>query len=76
MNIIADAFCPRNKAFMLQLPSWELSTLGPAPQMLDWDNNDYLRVNDNDQYEVRFGHYGQLICNNPGANIILTNFGL
>lgn len=76
MNIVADPFCPRNKAFMLQLPSWELSTLGAAPQMLDWDNNDYLRVNDNDQYEVRFGHYGQFICNNPGANIIITNFGL
>ena len=76
MNIIADPFCPRNKAFMLQMSSWELSTLGPAPQMLDWDNNDFLRVNDNDQYEVRFGHYGQLICNNPGANIVITNFGL
>jgi hypothetical protein len=76
MNIVADPFCPRYKAFMLQLPSWELSTLGAAPQMLDWDNNDYLRVNDNDQYEVRFGHYGQFICNNPGANIVLTNFGL
>jgi len=76
MNIVADPFCPRNKAFMLQLESWELSTLGPAPQMLDWDNNDYLRVNDNDQYEVRFGHYGQFICNNPGANIVITNFGL
>lgn len=76
MNIVADPFCPRYKAFMLQLPSWELSTLGAAPQMLDWDNNDYLRVNDNDQYEVRFGHYGQFLCNNPGANIILTNFGL
>jgi hypothetical protein len=76
MNIVADPFCPRYKAFMLQLPSWELSTLGAAPQMLDWDNNDYLRVNDNDQYEVRFGHYGQFLCNNPGANIILTSFGL
>jgi hypothetical protein len=76
MNIVAAPMCPRNKAFMLQLPSWELSTLGPAPQMLDWDNNDYLRVTDADQYEVRFGHYGQFICNNPGANIIISNFGL
>jgi hypothetical protein len=76
MNIVSNPFCPRSKAFMLQMSSWELSTLGPAPQMLDYDNNDYLRVNDNDQYEVRFGHYGQFICNNPGANIVLTNFGL
>lgn len=75
MNIVAAPMCPRNKAFMLQMPSWELSTLGPAPQMLDWDNNDYLRVTDADQYEVRFGHYGQFICNNPGANIIITGFG-
>jgi hypothetical protein len=75
MNIVAAPMCPRNKAFMLQMPSFELSTLGAAPQMLDWDNNDYLRVNDNDQYEVRFGHYGQFLCNNPGANIILTGFG-
>lgn len=75
MKIISDPFCPRNKAFMMQLSSWELSTLGPAPQMLDYDNNDYLRVIDADQYEVRFGHYGQFICNNPGANIVITGFG-
>lgn len=76
VHIVAAPMCPRNKAFMLHIPSFELSTLGPAPQMLDFDNSDYLRVNDNDQYEVRFGHYGQFICNNPGANVILTNFGL
>lgn len=75
MKIVSDPFCPRNKAFMLQLPSWELSTLGPAPQMLDYDNNDFLRVASDDQYEVRFGHYGQFLCNNPGANIVITNFG-
>jgi hypothetical protein len=75
MKIISDPFCPRNQAFMLQLSSWELSTLGPAPQMLDYDNNDFLRVASDDQYEVRFGHYGQFLCNNPGANIVITNFG-
>ena len=76
MKIVSAPFCPRNKAFMLQMPSWELSTLGAAPQMLDWDNNDFLRVSGADQYEVRFGHYGQFICNNPGANIIIDGFGL
>lgn len=76
MKIISDPFCPRNKAFMLNMSAWELSTLGAAPQMLDFDNNDYLRVVDADQYEVRFGHYGQNICNNPGSNIVIRNFGL
>ena len=76
IKIISAPFCPRNKAMMLNLASWELATLGPAPQMLDWDNNDYLRVSNNDQYEVRFGHYGQFICNNPGANIVIDGFGL
>jgi hypothetical protein len=76
MKIISAPFCPRSKAMMLQMPSWELSTLGPAPQMLDFDNNYYLRVVDADQYEVRFGHYGQFICNNPGANLVIDNFGL
>jgi hypothetical protein len=76
IKIISAPFCPRNKAMMLNLASWELATLGPAPQMLDWDNNDYLRVSSNDQYEVRFGHYGQFICNNPGANIVIDGFGL
>lgn len=75
ISIVVAPMCPRNKAFMLQMSSFELATLGAAPQMLDWDNNDYLRVSDNDQYEVRFGHYGQFLCNNPGANIVLTGFG-
>lgn len=76
MKIIANPYQRRNSVKMLEMASWQLKTLGPAPQMLDWDNNDFLRVYDGDQYESRFGHYGQAFCNNPGANIIIDNFGL
>ena len=75
MKIIANPFQRRYSCKMLQMSAWQLKTLGPAPQMLDWDNNDFLRVYDGDQYESRFGHYGQAFCNNPGANIIIDNFG-
>ena len=67
---VGDRDCPKGVAYGLQLDTWTLATLGPAPQFLTamgqdsslWDYNA-------DSVEFRIGWYGQLGCSMPGHNI-------
>ena len=68
INIVPDQNCQPNLAWMVQLDTWSLNTLGEAPMFLDFDNNQMLRENSADAYEVRLGYYGNLACNAPGYN--------
>ncbi len=72
VSVIADANCPDNTAFMLQLNTWKCYSLGQAPMMLMHDGNRVLREADEDGVEVRTGYYAQLGCRAPGFNIRLT----
>jgi len=68
IKIIADQNCTPNVAYMLQMDTWTLNSLGAAPHILDLDGNRMLREANNDAYEVRVGFYGNLSCNAPGYN--------
>tara|TARA_R110001583_G_scaffold7573_2_gene37430 strand:- start:2558 stop:3811 length:1254 start_codon:yes stop_codon:yes gene_type:complete len=68
MNVIPDHNCQPNTAWMLQLDTWSMNSLGAAPQILDADGNNMLRENAADAYEVRVGYYGNVACNAPGWN--------
>ena len=68
IKVIPDQNCQPNVAWMLQLDTWSLNTLGEAPMFLDLDNNRMLRESAADAYEVRLGYYGQIACNAPGYN--------
>ena len=73
MKVIPDHNCIPNVAFMLQLDTWSLNTLGAAPQILDADGNgQMMRVSNLDAYEVRIGYYGQIGCSAPGYNCRVT----
>ncbi len=76
IEIIADPFCPRNKAWLLKLDAYSLFSLKAAPHLNKFDGMDFLRRPDADAYEVRFVFYGNLKCKNPGPHVKLTNFGL
>lgn len=76
IEILADPFCPRNKAWLLKLDAFSLFSLKAAPHLNKFDGMDFLRRPDADAYEVRFVFYGNLKCKNPGPHIKLTNFGL
>jgi len=75
IKCVTDLNCPRNRAFMLQMDTWKMHSLGPAPHMLDYDSNQFLRVSSEDAYEVRVGSYVSMYCTAPAYNIKLTNFG-
>ena len=68
MSIVPDHNCIPNVAFMLQMDTWSLNTLGQAPQVLQADGQNMLRVSNLDAYEVRMGYYGNVACTAPGYN--------
>ena len=68
INVIPDQNCPPDVAYLLQLDTWKLYSLGKAPKILSSDGNKMLRVSDKDQLELRVGFYGQMGCRAPGFN--------
>ena len=76
IRIIADPYCPRNKAWLLKKDAFSLFSLKAAPHLAKYDGIEFLRRPDADAYEVRFAFYGNLKCKNPGPHVKLTNFGL
>lgn len=76
IRIVADPFCPRNKAFLLKKDAFVLWSLKAAPHLAKYDGMEFLRRPDADAYEVRFAFYGQFKCKNPGPHVKLTSFGL
>lgn len=69
MKVIPDRNALSQTAFMLQLDTWALESLGDAPQILKYgDGLEMLRVANADAGEVRVGDYAQLRTNAPGWN--------
>ena len=69
ISVVPDQNCQADVAYMLQLDTWSLNSLGGAPHILDLDGNRILRQSTADAYEVRVGFYGNLACNAPGYNV-------
>ena len=68
VDIYADHNCPIGVAYLLQLDTWELKSLGAAPRLLDFDGLKGIRQANEDGVEYRWGYYGNLICKAPGYN--------
>lgn len=68
IKVVPDQNCPNDRAFMLQLNTWKLYTLGKAPKIIDIDGLKMLRESSSDGVELRVGYYGQMGCNAPGYN--------
>lgn len=69
VTIMPDRNCLPQTCFLLQNDTWELSSLGDVPRILEYlDGFEYLRVTSDDAAETRCGMYGNLGCNAPGWN--------
>ena len=68
IKIVADQNCTPDVAYLLQMDTWTLNSLGAAPHILDLDGNRMLREAGDDAYELRVGFYGNLSCTAPGYN--------
>lgn len=72
IKVIPDQNCPDNKAYMLQLNTWKLYSLGKAVRVIDTDGLSMLRQASSDGVEVRWGSYLNLGCRGPGFNAVIT----
>jgi hypothetical protein len=70
VSVLADRSCPPQTAFLLQMDTWKLRSMGKVPAILTYgmEGLDGLRVGNADALEVRVGHYSNLICSAPGWN--------
>tara|TARA_R100000963_G_scaffold34003_1_gene26833 strand:- start:463 stop:1758 length:1296 start_codon:yes stop_codon:yes gene_type:complete len=68
MKVIPDLNCPDDAAYLLQLDTWSLNSIGGAPKILMQDGNRMLRMAAADAVEVRIGYYANVACNAPGWN--------
>jgi len=69
---VSDNACQLGIAWMLDLSTWVLASLGSAPKLLMRDGNKILRQAAADGYEVRCGYYAQIGCKAPGYNCAIT----
>jgi hypothetical protein len=72
IKVIPDQNAVNAYAFMLQLNTWKLYSLGKAVRVIDTDGLQMLRQATADGVEVRYGFYGNLGCKAPGYNCIIT----
>jgi hypothetical protein len=68
IKVIPDHNCPSKYAFMLQMNTWELMSLGKAPSLFETDGSLWLRTADGDSVDVRLYYYANLSCKAPGYN--------
>lgn len=72
IKVIPDQNCPNNRAFMLQLDTWKLRSLGKCVRVIDTDGLQMLRQAAADGVECRYGYYGNLGNNAPGWNTVIN----
>lgn len=72
VDLIPDVNCQSGRGYLLQLNTWKLNSLGPAPHLFETDGLMSLRQATADGVEVRGQYYGQLGCKAPGWNAVVT----
>lgn len=73
--ILQDRSVPSQLAAIMTLKTWKLRTLGKCPQFLTYPGfYDQLGipVPGSDAIQLQIGYYGNLTCNAPGANAVVT----
>lgn len=72
--VVPDRSCPATTAYLLQMDTMKLRSLGRAPHILTYglEGLEGLRVGTADALEIRLGYYANLICNAPGWNCVVT----
>jgi len=72
IKVFPDRSCPAKTAYLLQMDTWKLYSLGPAPHIAKYaDGLEMLRVFNSDAAELRVVSYANLGCNAPGFNCVV-----
>jgi hypothetical protein len=71
-TVIPDRFVPANRIFGLYMPSWMYIHLGDPVDMYTRDGLDGLREPMLDAKGYRFFSFGNLVCDEPVANVTIN----
>lgn len=72
IKVFPDRSCQAKTAYLLQMDTWKLYSLGPAPHIAKYaDGLEMLRVFNSDAAELRVVSYANLGCNAPGFNAVV-----
>lgn len=72
MKVIPDQNCPTGFAFLLQMDTWKLKSLGEAVRLFDGDGLTMIRDPNADNLLIRCFSYAQLSCRAPGYNCVVA----
>ena len=72
IKVVPDKDCPAGRAFLLQLDTFKLYSIGEAPRILRHDGLEMLRQSAADGIEVRAGYYAEMGCNAPSFSCNVT----
>jgi len=74
ISVLPDRSCVQQTAYLLQLDTWKLRSLGKMPHILTYgmEGLEALRVGTADAVEIRIGYYGNLVCSAPGWNAVVS----
>lgn len=68
IKVVADRGFSDSYLYVLTMDTWEFSSLGQCPKIIQLDGNKGLRVSNADDIEFRSVYRGNLMCNAPGHN--------
>lgn len=73
ITVIPDRNCPSQTAYLLDMSTWKMRSLGRVPHILTYglEGLEGLRVGTADALEIRIGYYGNLVCRAPGWNCVV-----
>lgn len=69
--LIEDKYCPRRTAFMLNMSTWELGSMGDLLGFLNHAGEDMIAVYNDDAIEGRMGGYPVMVCRKPFENCVV-----
>jgi len=77
LEAYTDHYQPEKVAWLLQKDTWCFWSMGPTPGFLNDLESDsgYVVEKTDAAYEGRIGQFGDLICDAPGWNVRIQNFG-
>lgn len=68
IKVVPDQNCPAGTAFILQMDTWKLKSLGEAVRLFNADGLTMIRDASSDSLLVRCFSYAQMSCRAPGFN--------
>lgn len=73
--VLQSPFCPKGNVFLKKMDTFALITQGPAPQALEDDKLEMLRLSTDDAYEARIGVCGDFGEYEPVSSARGTGWG-